>query len=198
MWAMILFLSDLNSKNFRCHRRSLDTTLDLRESSFARRGSIISKGRETAIVGRSQRLQGNEFCRFEHAIAHLFRTFNFRIYGVRYTHEKHLTGLEQVSDRGEHSAARNFAGQLHIESADLQAKQFGQETRVVHVGAMRGVMIAAGASMHPNPLALSIRESVENAVVQVDKCFQHSAGGIKLQCQPPFGEVDLHTCTTSL
>ncbi len=57
---------------------------------------------------------------------------------------------------------------------------------------MRGVTIAAGAGVYSDPVAFGCSEAIENAVVQVNKCVQHSARWIELQCQSAFSEVDLH------
>src|SRR5580692_3764980 len=58
---------------------------------------------------------------------------------------------------------------------------------------MRGIMIAAGASVHSDLLTLNIRKPVEHAVVQLYECFQQSARGVELECQASFREIDLHT-----
>src|SRR5580704_11541320 len=163
---MRLFPSDcLNSKNLSCHRGSLDAVLDFCEGRLPRGGRVVSERREAAVIGCSQRLHGNKFCCFEHAISYRLRTFDFSINGVRDPYEEHLTGFKQGSDGAEHAPAIGLAGHLNIEAADLQVEQWGQQIRVVHIGAMRGVMVSPGAGMHSDPLTLNIRKSVEHEVI---------------------------------
>src|SRR5208283_1918375 len=67
-----------------------------------------------------------------------------------------------------------------------------QEQCVVHVGAMRGILVASWASVHPNFAALLPIEAIEHPVVQLDERVQESAGRIKLQGQASLGEIHLH------
>ena len=74
----------------------------------------------------------------------------------------------------------------------MHLEQVGQEQRVVDVGAVRRVVIAAGARVHPDPLPLFLREAIEHQVVQRHPVAEELPGRIELQRQAALGEVDLH------
>ena len=85
-----------------------------------------------------------------------------------------------------------LAGQLDVEGAGVQAEQGGQQPGVVGVGAVGGVLVAARAGVHADPLALLSRELRQHLVVQIDERAQQPPGWVELDGEPALGEVDLH------
>jgi hypothetical protein len=55
-------------------------------------------------------------------------------------------------DGAQDPRAARLAGQLDVEGTGVQAEQGGPQRSVVDVGAVRGVLIAARAGVHADPL----------------------------------------------
>ena len=73
----------------------------------------------------------------------------------------------------------------------MQPEQRRQQLRVVDVGAVRRVLVAAGAGVDADLRPLLVGELVEHPVVQVDERVEQAAGRIELERQARLGEVDL-------
>ena len=76
--------------------------------------------------------------------------------------QKRLGGFQNATPIG-------LARQLDVKPSDLQAKQERQQTLVIHVGAVSGIVIAARTRVHANLLLLRGAESIEHAVIQIDE-----------------------------
>jgi len=74
-----------SSKLVRGQQGSFNTRTNLCEGGCSGSGKIISKGRKTAIVGRSEYFQRFEFKSFQHAVSDLLGSFNFWIDRVDYS-----------------------------------------------------------------------------------------------------------------
>jgi len=59
-----------------------------------------------------------------------------------------------LGDGAQNPGTVRLAGQLDVERAGVQAEQAGQQRGVVDVGAVGGVLVAAGAGVHADPLLL--------------------------------------------
>jgi hypothetical protein len=59
---------------------------------------------------------------------------------------------------------------------------------------MGRVVIAARAGVHADGLALVIRETGEDAIIQIDELFEQTFRRVELHVETSFGEVDLNDC----
>src|ERR1700738_1733116 len=92
---MVSVSSNILSKLFRCKPGSFDACANLCKGGLSRRGTIIAKGRKTAIVGCSELVQRYEVRRFQHAVSHLLGSFDFRIDRVD-NPDKHTSWRVQI------------------------------------------------------------------------------------------------------
>ena len=74
----------------------------------------------------------------------------------------------------------------------MSSNKLGSKSGIVDVGAVRGIAIAAGTSVHSDPLSILGREMREGKIIEVDEAMQQLAGRIEFHRQPPFREVDLN------
>ena len=107
-------------------------------------------------------------------------------------HTRQLPRPGVLGDGAQDAGAVRLAGQLDVEGASIQAEQAGQQCGVVDVGAVGGVLVAARAGMHADPLALLGGELLKHLVVQIDERTQQLPGRVELDGEPALGEVDLH------
>ncbi len=161
-------------------------------NAVSRRGPrVVGERREAAVVGRPELGERDVLGGEEDAIPDDLRRLHLRIDRVGDADEDALIRLQARGDLAEHRFRVALAGQLEVEGARVEIEQSGQQARVVDVGAVGRVVVAAGARVHADPLALLGREAVEHAVVQVDEAPQQAARRVELQRQPRLGEVDL-------
>jgi hypothetical protein len=73
----------------------------------------------------------------------------------------------------------------------VQVEQLGQQFGVVHVEAVRGVLVTARAGVDADLGLLVGGESVEHGVVQLDETPQYTLGRIELEREATLGEVQL-------
>ena len=100
--------------------------------------------------------------------------------------------IGEFADDFEDALAVGLAGHLEVEAADVHLEEVGEEAGVVDVGAVGGVVIAAGADVDADLAALVGGEAVEDLVVEGDEAAQEVGGGIELEGEAGFGEVDLN------
>ena len=103
------------------------------------------------------------------------------------------SGLQVLADDLQHARAVRLAGERDVEVADLELEQARQQLRVVDVGAVRRVAVAARAGVDADALALLGGEARERQVVEVDEAVPAAApvGSIFIASRA-LGEVDLH------
>ena len=90
-------------------------------------------------------------------------------------------------------AAVPLAGQRDVEVAGLQLEQAGQQLRVVDVGAVRGIAVAARAGVHADPLRAPSAEKRDSArLLRSMKLLSRCPEGSTFIDEAAFGEVDLH------
>src|SRR4029077_18944126 len=113
------------SKLFQCKLGSFDACTNLCKGGFSGRGKIIAKGRKTAIVGCSELDQRYEVTRFQHAVSHLFGSFDFWIDRVD-NPDKHTSWRAQiVAHNLQNALSVGFACELHVEAPESRLKREG-------------------------------------------------------------------------
>src|SRR6266446_9449466 len=116
---MVSVSSNILSKLFRCKPGSFDACANLCKGGLSRRGTIIAKGRKTAIVGCSELDQRYEVRRFQHAVPHLLGSFDFRIDRVD-NPDKHTSWRMQIFAHNlQNAPSVEFACELHVKAPDV-------------------------------------------------------------------------------
>src|SRR2546430_3670554 len=139
----LLRLSD--SERLRGKLRAGHAGADLCERRVAGSGRVVAERRESAVIGRTQLLERDDLGGFQYAVAHLFGRLDVRIDRVDHADKDLVLGPGVLLDDPEHATAVPLARQLNVEASDLELEQAGQEVCIVHVGAMRRVLVATGA-----------------------------------------------------
>src|SRR5712692_5009037 len=175
-----------------CQGSSGDAGCDLGERRLAVGGGVVAEGREPAVVRRSKPVERDVLRCFEHAVPDLLRRLHPRVDRVDHADENPLARLDVLFHEAKRPAAVRLARALDVEVGDLQLEQRGQELRVVHVGAVRRVAIAARAGVDSHPAALFRREALQHLVVQLHEHREQALRGIELHGEPALGEIELH------
>ena len=74
-----------------------------------------------------------------------------------------------LAEHLEHARPVGLAGELDVEPADVEPEQRRQQVRVVDVGAVGRVLVAARAGVDADPRPFLVRQLAEDLVVQVDE-----------------------------
>lgn len=98
---------------------------DFRERDPARGGGVVAEWREAAFIASAQPAWFDVLRRLQHAVFYLFRRLDPRVNRVNHPDEDPLRWLGVLGDEPEHTGPVRLAGQLDIESADVQAEQVG-------------------------------------------------------------------------
>src|ERR1700691_3569253 len=159
---------------------------------MARRGSIVRKGREAAVVRGAQLPRGQVPGCQQHPLTHFGRRFHHRVDRVDDTDEYRLTGLQMPADDLQHSRRILFARQLNVKAPNVQLKKSRQQAAVIHAGAMRSIPVAAWTGMHANTLALLRRKAIEHLAIQRDEVMQQAAGRVEFEGEASLREIDLY------
>jgi hypothetical protein len=108
-----------SSKLVRGQQGSFNTRTNLCEGGFSGSGKIISKGRKTAIVGRSEQFQRYEFRRFQHTLSDLLGSLNFWIDGIDYPDKYASWRVQVLANNPENVPSIRLACELHVKVADV-------------------------------------------------------------------------------
>ncbi len=127
----------------------------------------------------------------EDAVADLRGRLDARRDRVRDADEDAAAVLRVRPQDLQHPGPIRLARELDEEVADVQAKERGKQLGVVHVGAVRRVLVAARAGVDADAPALLGAEALEDPVVQVDERVEQALGGVELDAEAPLGEVEL-------
>ena len=181
-----------SSDYFRRERSAEHPRPDLCKRRFAAGRSVVAEWREAAVVRGTQLLDRNVFGRFEDPVANFFRRLNARVDRRDDADENPLVGLHVIPDDLQHADTILFAREGNVKIARLQLEQAGQQLGVIDIRAVGRVAVAARTGMHPDALAILGGESRQREIVQIDEAVQQISGGIDLDRQPAFREVDLN------
>ena len=178
------------------HRGALDARANLGERGLAGGGGVVGEWREPAIVGGPELIDRDVACRFKDAIADELGRLDRRVDRRHHPDEHPLIGLEMPADDLEHVDPIALAGQRHVEVPHLQLEQARQQLRIVDIGTVRRIAIAARTGVHAEPVPIFDGEPRQRQVVQVDEAVQQLPRRVDLHRQPAFGEIDLHLVGT--
>ena len=122
--------------------------------------------------------------REQDAIADGLGRLHGRVDRVGDAHEDALVGSHVSRRPPERGLGIRLTRELQEERPGVVVEERRQQARVVDVGAVRRVVVAARAGMHADALPLLVGEAVEHGVVQVDEAPQQSARRIELEREP--------------
>src|SRR5262249_8794217 len=157
----------------------------LRKGNAAARGVVITEGRNPAIIGGAQLLDGNVSHRLEDSVANFLRSFDAGVDGIDHADENPLIRFHIIPDDFQSTSAILFARQCNVEIPRLQLEQARQQFGVIDIRAVGRVAVPASAGMYANALAVLRGESRQRKIVQIDKTVEKTPRGSSLIASRP-------------
>ncbi len=133
---------------------SLDARANLRERGLPGRGRVVTEGRESAIVAGAQLPQRNVHDRLQYPLADFLGRLDARVGRIDHADEHHLIGLEMIADDSEDVDGIFLSSQRDEEGPGHELKQAGKQRRIVHVGTVRRIEVAAWTRVHADSPAV--------------------------------------------
>ena len=165
----------------RGHLRPRDPRLDLGERRVPRGRGVVAERREAAVVGRAEaagsmkRAASSTRSRTSSGVS--IRGSSGSVTPTNMRRSPTACWPRIPSTRSRSCSLESWT----IERVHVQAEEAGQQGRVVDVGAVGRVLVAAGAGVDAHLRPLVLREPAEDPVVQVDEGVQQAAGRIELE-----------------
>lgn len=116
--------------------------------------NVVGEGGEVTVVCGAKLRDWDERGCFDDAITHLVGSLDRGVDGIDDADEDGVVGLEELADDSLDTFLIWFAAHLEVETARLELKEIGPR-RVIDVGAVCGVMVAAGAGVDPDALQVA-------------------------------------------
>ena len=124
-------------------------------------------------------------CRFQHPVGYFLGRFDARRDRVDHADEDPLEGTRIAGDEPEHSLLVGFAGELDEEVRRVEAEEIGQQVGVIHVRAVRRVLVAAWTRVHADALPLRSVNRARTALFSSTNCRRSPREGSSFTARRP-------------